>query len=137
MQTGQIELDLEGYYQYWNYAQRKGYSGTAIFTKHKPLRVSYGFQEGETEPEGRIITLEYPEFYLVNVYTPNSKRDLTRLEERLEWEDRIFDYLKELDAEKPVIYCGDLNVAHQEIDLKKMIKQIMVIQALLRRSVIK
>lgn len=118
VQTGQIELDLEGYYQYWNYAQRKGYSGTAIFTKHKPLRVSYGFQEGETEPEGRIITLEYPEFYLVNVYTPNSKRDLTRLEERLEWEDRIFDYLKELDAEKPVIYCGDLNVAHQEIDLK-------------------
>ncbi|UUI04053.1 exodeoxyribonuclease III [Oceanobacillus jeddahense] len=118
LQAGQIELDLEGYYQYWNYAERKGYSGTAIFTKHEPLHVSYGFQERETEPEGRIITLEYPAFYLVNVYTPNSKRDLTRLEERLEWEDKMFHYLQELDAKKPVIYCGDLNVAHQKIDLK-------------------
>ncbi|WP_060681828.1 exodeoxyribonuclease III [Virgibacillus halodenitrificans] len=118
LQEGQIKLDLPGYYQYWNYAERKGYSGTAVFTKEKPQQVTYGLSDEENEIEGRIITLEYADFYLVNVYTPNSKRDLTRLEERLEWEDKLFEYLKQLDANKPVIYCGDLNVAHQEIDLR-------------------
>lgn len=117
-QAGQIELNMPGYYQYWNYAQKKGYSGTAIFTKHEPLNVSYGVDEDETEEEGRIITLEYPKFYLVNVYTPNAKRDLSRLDYRLYWEDRINAYLKRLDQKKPVIYCGDLNVAHEEIDIK-------------------
>lgn len=117
-QVGQIELALEGYHQYWNYAQRKGYSGTAIFTKHEPLSVWYGVGEEETEAEGRIITLEYKDFYLVNVYTPNAQRDLARLPYRLQWEDRLALYLKQLDARKPVIYCGDLNVAYQDIDLK-------------------
>lgn len=117
-QAGQVALPLDGYYQYWNYAEKKGYSGTAVITKHKPLSVRYGVGEKETEPEGRIITLEYDFFYLVNVYTPNSQRDLARLDKRLQWEDEIFGYLKELDCQKPVIYCGDLNVAHQEIDLK-------------------
>ena len=118
LQEGQIQLELNGYYQYWNYALKKGYSGTAIFTKHKPLSVKYGVGEKEEEEEGRIITLEYDQFYVVNVYTPNAKRDLTRLDYRLEWEDDIRDYLIQLDEKKPVIYCGDLNVAHQEIDLK-------------------
>ncbi len=118
VQAGQINLELEGYHQYWNYAVRKGYSGTAVFTKKKPLSVKYGLGEREIEEEGRIITLEFDEFYLVNVYTPNSKRDLTRLDDRLKWEDALFHYLIELDKEKPVIYCGDLNVAHQEIDLR-------------------
>ncbi len=118
LQEGQIDLELKGYYQYWNYALRKGYSGTAIFTKHKPLSVSYGVGDLETEEEGRIITLEYNNFYLVTVYTPNSKRDLARLGERLEWEDKIREYLVELDSKKPVILCGDLNVAHEEMDLK-------------------
>ncbi|XXM72573.1 exodeoxyribonuclease III [Lysinibacillus sphaericus] len=118
LQEGQIDLELPGYEQYWNYAERKGYSGTAVFTKKKPLSVSYGLQEGETEPEGRIITCEFERFYLVNVYTPNSKRDLSRLAERLKWEDTLRDYLIELDGTKPVILCGDLNVAHKEIDLK-------------------
>ncbi|MFL0505473.1 exodeoxyribonuclease III [Ureibacillus sp. 179-F W5.1 NHS] len=117
-QDGQIELPFEGYYQYWNYAEKKGYSGTAIFTKHEPLSIKYGVGDQETESEGRIITLEYEKFYLVNVYTPNSKRDLARLSERLEWEDNLLDYLKQLDRIKPVIYCGDLNVAHEEKDLK-------------------
>lgn len=117
-QDGQIDLPFEGYYQYWNYAEKKGYSGTAIFTKHEPLSIKYGVGEQETESEGRIITLEYEKFYLVNVYTPNSKRDLARLSERLEWEDKLLDYLKQLDRMKPVIYCGDLNVAHEEKDLK-------------------
>lgn len=117
-QAGQIELQLDGYYQYWNYAQKKGYSGTAIFTKHKPIQVKYGVDEDEAEEEGRIITLEYEDFYLVNVYTPNAKRDLSRLDYRLEWEDRMIAYLKRLDKVKPVIYCGDLNVAHEEIDVK-------------------
>ncbi|MCM3676022.1 MULTISPECIES: exodeoxyribonuclease III [Peribacillus] len=118
LQEGQISLELEGYYQYWNYALKKGYSGTAIFTKEKPLTVKYGVGELDEEPEGRIITLEFENFYMVNVYTPNAKRDLSRLDYRLEWEDGIIDYLRELDLVKPVIYCGDLNVAHQEIDLK-------------------
>lgn len=117
-QAGQVELELPGYEQYWNYALRKGYSGTAIFTKHKPLRVKYGVGDKNTEEEGRIITLEYENFYMVTVYTPNSKRDLARLPYRLEWEDELRAYLVELDAKKPVIYCGDLNVAHEAIDLK-------------------
>lgn len=117
-QAGQVELELPGYEQYWNYALRKGYSGTAIFTKYKPLRVKYGVGDKDTEEEGRIITLEYENFYMVTVYTPNSKRDLARLPYRLEWEDELRAYLVELDAKKPVIYCGDLNVAHEAIDLK-------------------
>ncbi|WP_404324256.1 exodeoxyribonuclease III [Cytobacillus firmus] len=118
LQEGQIELILEGYHQYWNYALKKGYSGTAVFTKKEPISVRYGLGDEETEPEGRILTLEYEDFYLVNVYTPNSKRDLARLPYRLEWEERIREYLLELDGIKPVIMCGDLNVAHNEIDLK-------------------
>lgn len=118
LQEGQIELILDGYHQYWNYALKKGYSGTAVFTKKKPISVRYGLGDEETEPEGRILTLEYEDFYLVNVYTPNSKRDLARLPYRLEWEERIREYLLELDGIKPVIMCGDLNVAHNEIDLK-------------------
>ncbi|WP_340002851.1 exodeoxyribonuclease III [Oceanobacillus sp. FSL K6-0127] len=118
LQEGQIELDLEGYEQYWNYAVRKGYSGTAVFTKKKPIRITYGLNSEEVQEEGRIITLEFETFFLVNVYTPNSKRDLSRLDYRLEWEDELYSYLEQLDAIKPVIYCGDLNVAHQEIDLK-------------------
>lgn len=118
LQEGQIELKLDGYHQYWNYALKKGYSGTAIFTKHKPLSVQYGIGENDEEEEGRIITLEFEQFYLVNVYTPNSKRDLTRLGYRLEWEDEICEFLVHLNQIKPIIYCGDLNVAHQEIDLK-------------------
>ncbi len=118
LQEGQLVLELdESYLQYWNYAEKKGYSGTAIFTKHRPLSVRYGLEE-ESEPEGRVITLEFPAFYLVNVYTPNARRDLSRLAYRLEWEDRFRDYVRELDRTKPVVVCGDLNVAHQEIDLK-------------------
>ncbi|MEK5217052.1 MULTISPECIES: exodeoxyribonuclease III [Psychrobacillus] len=118
LQAGQIELPLHGYEQYWNYALKKGYSGTAIFTKVKPLSVKYGVGDKVSEDEGRIITLEYDQFYLVNVYTPNAKRDLTRLPYRLEWEDEMRTYLITLNAIKPVIMCGDLNVAHSEIDLK-------------------
>ena len=118
LQEGQIELILEGYHQYWNYAIKKGYSGTAVFTKKEPLSVRYGLGDDETEPEGRILTLEYEGFYLVNVYTPNSQRDLARLPYRLEWEERIREYLLGLDQIKPVIMCGDLNVAHFDIDLK-------------------
>lgn len=118
LQAGQIELDLgEGYEQYWNYAEKKGYSGTAVFTRIKPLSVRYGIEE-DAEPEGRIITLEFESFYLVNVYTPNAKRDLSRLPYRLEWEERFRRYLVELDAQKPVIATGDMNVAHREIDIK-------------------
>ncbi|WP_405116836.1 exodeoxyribonuclease III [Paenibacillus sp. FSL K6-1217] len=118
LQEGQIVLDHgEEYAQYWNYALKKGYSGTAVFTRIKPLSVRYGLEQ-DTEDEGRIITLEFPDFYLVNVYTPNAKRDLSRLDYRMEWEDRFRTYLLKLDAHKPVLVCGDLNVAHQEIDLK-------------------
>lgn len=118
LQEGQIELELgPEYKQYWNYALKKGYSGTAIFSRIEPLSVQYGLEE-ETEPEGRIITLEFDSFYVVTVYTPNAKRDLSRLAYRLEWEDAFRSYLQRLDADKPVIICGDLNVAHQEIDLK-------------------
>jgi exodeoxyribonuclease-3 len=118
LQEGQIELELGAEYkQYWNYAEKKGYSGTAVFTKHEPLSVRYGLEEDD-EPEGRVITLEYDHFYLVTVYTPNAKRDLSRLPYRLEWEDRFRQYVLQLDAKKPVIVCGDLNVAHEEIDIK-------------------
>jgi exodeoxyribonuclease-3 len=118
LQEGQICLDIdETHYSYWNYAVKKGYSGTAVFSKIKPLSVRYGIEE-DSEAEGRILTLEFETFYLVNVYTPNAKRDLTRLPYRLEWEDRFRSYLQQLDKLKPVIVCGDLNVAHQEIDLK-------------------
>lgn len=118
MQEGQLELILEGYYQYWNSAERKGYSGTAIFTKKKPINVSYGIGIEEHDKEGRIITLEFENFYFVDCYTPNSKIELERLEYRMIWEDEIRRYLQNLDKIKPVIYCGDLNVAHKEIDLK-------------------
>lgn len=118
LQDGQISMELgEEYSQYWNYAIKKGYSGTAVFTRIKPLSVHYGIEEN-SEPEGRVITLEFEGFYLVTVYTPNAKRDLSRLDYRMEWEDRFRGYLQQLDALKPVIVCGDLNVAHQEIDLK-------------------
>ncbi|BBI31015.1 exodeoxyribonuclease III [Cohnella abietis] len=118
LQEGQITLSYgEEYEQYWNYAVKKGYSGTAVITRVKPLSVRYGIEE-DHEPEGRILTLEFDAFYLVTVYTPNAKRDLSRLEYRLEWEDRFRGYLQELDKLKPVIICGDLNVAHQEIDIK-------------------
>ena len=118
LQEGQIALDLPGYYQYWNYAEKKGYSGTAIFTKEEPLSVSYGIGIEEHDHEGRVITLEYPEFYMITVYTPNSQDGLARLDYRMKWEDDFLVYIQSLDAKKPVIYCGDLNVAHQEIDLK-------------------
>ncbi|CAM3060823.1 exodeoxyribonuclease III [Filibacter tadaridae] len=118
LQAGQIDLLLEGYHQYWNYALKKGYSGTAVFTKEEPLSVKYGVGDVDTEDEGRILTLEYPTFYLVNVYTPNSKRDLTRLAYRLKWEDEMRDYLNVLNESKPVILCGDLNVAHLDIDVR-------------------
>ncbi|NRG47891.1 exodeoxyribonuclease III [Bacillus sp. CRN 9] len=118
LQEGQIQLDLPKYHQYWNYAVRKGYSGTAVFTKKQPVSVKYGVGDNETEEEGRILTLEFEQFYLVNVYTPNSKRDLSRLSYRLQWEDELKAYLLQLDKIKPVIYCGDLNVAKEEIDIK-------------------
>ena len=119
LQPGQIELDMPGYEQFWNYAaQKKGYSGTAIFTKHTPMSTTYGIGHEEHDQEGRTITLEYEHFYLVTVYTPNSQRGLTRLEYRMKWEDDFRNYLLHLNKEKPVIVCGDLNVAHKEIDLR-------------------
>ena len=118
MQEGQLDLLFEGYESYWNYAEKKGYSGTAIYTKHKPLNVSYGMGVEEHDHEGRIITLEYDQFYLVTCYTPNSQTELKRLDYRMTWEDDFRKFLKSLDAKKPVVICGDLNVAHEEIDIK-------------------
>ena len=118
LQEGQIELDLPGYHQYWNYAEKKGYSGTAVFTRKEPLSVAYGIGVEEHDHEGRVITLEFEDYYLVTVYTPNSQDGLKRLDYRMQWEDDFLAYIKSLDEKKPVIYCGDLNVAHQEIDLK-------------------
>lgn len=118
LQKGQIDLKLPGYHTYWNYAEKKGYSGTAVFTKHQPLDVRYGVGLEEHDAEGRLITLEFPGFYLVNSYTPNSQHGLLRLSYRLLWEDKLLSYIQQLDLEKPVVLCGDLNVAHQEIDLK-------------------
>ena len=118
MQEGQAELDLPGYHQYFNYAERKGYSGTAVFSKMEPIAVTYGIGMPEHDTEGRVITLEFPEYYFITVYTPNSGDGLKRLDYRMKWEDAFLDYVRELDAIKPVIWCGDLNVAHKEIDLK-------------------
>lgn len=118
LQEGQLSLDIPGYHQYWNYAQKKGYSGTAIFTKEEPLSVSYGIGIPEHDQEGRVITLEFPGYFLVTCYTPNSQEGLARLSYRMEWEDAFRSYLKNLEETKPVIFCGDLNVAHKEIDLK-------------------
>ncbi len=118
MQPGQLELELPGYHQYWNSAEKKGYSGTAVFTRKEPLEVTYGIGVEEHDHEGRVITAEYEEFFVITVYVPNSQRELTRLEYRMQWEEAFLKYLKKLEEKKPVIYCGDLNVAHQEIDLK-------------------
>ena len=118
LQEGQIELELPGYHQYWNYAEKKGYSGTALFSKTEPLQVTYGIGISEHDKEGRVITAEFEAFYVVTVYTPNSQNELARLPYRMEWEDAFLAYLKGLETKKPVIFCGDLNVAHQEIDLK-------------------
>ena len=118
LQAGQIEMDLEGYHQYWNYAEKKGYSGTAIFTKKEPISVVYGIGIEEHDKEGRVITLEFDDFYFITVYTPNSQTELARLSYRMTWEDDFKKYLKKLEEKKPVIFCGDLNVAHKEIDLK-------------------
>ena len=118
LQEGQIDLDLPDYHQYWNYAEKKGYSGTAVFTKEEPLTVSYGIGIEEHDHEGRVITLEYPDFYFITVYTPNSQNELARLDYRMQWEEDFLSYLKKLEEKKPVIFCGDLNVAHKEIDLK-------------------
>ncbi len=118
LQEGQIDLTLDGYYQYWNYAEKKGYSGTAIFTRQEPVAVTYGIGIEEHDHEGRVITLEYPEYYMITVYVPNSQNELARLPYRMQWEEAFLAYLKGLEEKKPVIFCGDLNVAHQEIDLK-------------------
>ena len=118
LQAGQHDLELPGYYQYWNYAQKKGYSGTALFTKEKPLCVTYGIGMEEHDTEGRVITAEFEDFYVVTVYTPNSQRELARLDYRMRWERDFLEYIKGLNAKKNVIFCGDLNVAHEEIDLK-------------------
>ena len=119
MQAGQLDIAFDGYESYWNYAEKKGYSGTAIFTKHQPLNVTYGLGIEEHDHEGRVITLEMENFYLVTCYTPNSQDGLNRLDYRMRWEDDFQTYIKRLDEKKPVIVCGDLNVAHEEIDLKK------------------
>ncbi len=118
LQEGQINLDLPGYHQYWNYAEKKGYSGTAIFTKQEPQNVSYGIGIPVHDKEGRVITLEFDKFYMITVYTPNSQNELARLPYRMEWEDAFRSYLKKLEETKPVVVCGDMNVAHKEIDLK-------------------
>lgn len=118
LQAGQHDLDLPGYHQYWNYAEKKGYSGTAVFTKVEPISVRYGIGVEEHDHEGRVIALEFEDFWLVTVYTPNSQRELTRLDYRMTWEDAFLAYIRSLEETKPVVYCGDLNVAHKEIDLK-------------------
>lgn len=118
LSDGQLSLSLPGYHQYWNYAEKKGYSGTAIFAKEEPLSVTYGIGVPELDTEGRMITLEYPEFYLVTCYTPNAQRELARIDHRMKWDEAFRSYLAGLDSKKPVIICGDLNVAHKEIDLK-------------------
>ena len=118
LQAGQIDLALDGYFQYWNYAEKKGYSGTAVFTKKEPLSVFYGIGIEEHDKEGRVITLEFEKFYFITVYTPNSKEELLRLDYRMTWEKDFLNYIKKLENTKPVIFCGDLNVAHKEIDLK-------------------
>ena len=118
LQEGQVDLELPGYHQYWNYAEKKGYSGTAMFTKEEPIAVTYGLGIEEHDHEGRVITAEFPEYYVVTCYTPNSQDGLKRLDYRMQWEDAFRAYLKALETKKPVIFCGDLNVAHQEIDLK-------------------
>lgn len=118
LQAGQVDLELPGYHQYWNYAEKKGYSGTAIFTKREPVSVTYGLGVPELDTEGRLITLEFPEYYVVTCYTPNSQEGLKRIDHRMRWEDAFRTYLVDLDRNKPVLVCGDLNVAHQEIDLK-------------------
>lgn len=118
LQAGQIDLDLPGYHQYWNYAEKKGYSGTAVFTREEPLSVSYGIGIDEHDHEGRVITLEFPDYYVITVYTPNSQDGLARLDYRMKWEEDFRAYLKKLEETKPVVFCGDLNVAHREIDLK-------------------
>ena len=118
LQEGQIAMDLPGYHQYWNYAEKKGYSGTAVFTRREPMSVRYGIGTDAFDHEGRVITLEFSEFFFLTVYTPNSQDGLARLPYRMEWEDAFLAYIQKLDSEKPVIFCGDLNVAHQEIDLK-------------------
>ena len=118
LQEGQIDLDLPGYHQYWNYALKKGYSGTAMFTREEPLSVSYGIGREEHDTEGRVITAEFPDYYVVTCYTPNSQDGLARLDYRMKWEDDFLAYLKGLEKKKPVVFCGDLNVAHKEIDLK-------------------
>lgn len=118
LQEGQIVLDLPGYHQYWNYAEKKGYSGTAVFTKTEPLSVSYGIGVEEHDHEGRVITLEFEDYYLITVYTPNAQDGLARIDYRMSWEDAFLAYLKKLEEKKPVVFCGDLNVAHEEIDLK-------------------
>ena len=118
LQEGQINMDLPGYFQFWNYAEKKGYSGTAVFAKEEPLSVTYGLGDPELDNEGRMITLEYPHFYCVTCYTPNAQRELARIEHRMRWDEAFRNYIQTLDAKKPVILCGDLNVAHHEIDLK-------------------
>ena len=118
LQDGQINLELNGYHQYWNYAEKKGYSGTAIFSKKEPISVTYGLGIEEHDHEGRVITLEFESFYLITVYTPNSKSELERLDYRMKWEDDFLSYIKKLEENKPVIFCGDLNVAHNEIDIR-------------------
>ena len=118
LQEGQIAMDLPGYQQYWNYAEKKGYSGTAVFSREKALSVQYGIGQDEFDHEGRVITLEYPDFYFLTVYTPNAQEELTRLDYRMAWEDAFLGWIQALDSRKPVIFCGDLNVAHKEIDLK-------------------
>ena len=134
LQEGQIALDLPGYHQYWNYAEKKGYSGTAIFTKEEPIQVTYGIGVEEHDHEGRVITAEYSEFYFVTVYVPNAQRELTRLEYRMQWEADFLAYLKKLEEKKPVIYAGDLNVAHQEIDLKMRRPTVAMRASLMKRE---